>query len=148
MRPKYIRREKKGELLTRKKWNDVVDAVNRAQINLGQSTGLEGQVTPFGTILRVPTAGVVAYLAIANGNIPARSGSAAGIGTVHIVSTSPTYSGGALTAVALSTSSIDYKVYNPSSTTMASGNGIDSGQYCWIQQDQNGLWCVTPLECS
>jgi hypothetical protein len=83
-------------------------------------------------------------LAVANGSIPARSGSAAGIGSVYTVSGAPAYdSSNNLTGVTLSTGSVGISVYNPSSTTMSSGNGIDSGQYCWVQ---NGM--VIPLECA
>ena len=88
------------------------------------------------------------YLCVANGAIPARSGSAYGVGSVKIVQVQATFSAGNMTACAGTTSSVVVQVYNPSSNTMTSGNGIDSGQYCWAQQDASGFYCVTPLECS
>ena len=84
------------------------------------------------------------FLAVANGSIPPRSGSAAGIGSVYAVKTTPTLdTSGNITAVTLTTGTVPISVFNPSSTTMSSSNGIDSGQYCWVQ---NSL--VTPLECA
>ena len=88
------------------------------------------------------------YLAVANSNIPARSGSAAGVGSVKIVQVQATFSGGAMTACTLTTSTIVLPVYYASSNTMTSGNGIDSGMYCWAQQDGSGFYSVAPLECS
>src|SRR5208337_5655180 len=83
------------------------------------------------------------FLAVAQGAIPAQSGTTAGVGTVYAVSWTATYDGtGAFTSVMLTTGTIPVSVYNPSSTTMSSGNGIDSGQYCWVQ---GGL--VVPIEC-
>jgi hypothetical protein len=86
-------------------------------------------------------------LAVANGNIPARSGTAAGVGSVFIVTQQCTFSGGAMTGCTLATSSVAIPVYNPWSGTQTSGNGVDSGQYCWIQQDLSGFYCVFPGEC-
>ena len=93
-------------------------------------------------------ASVGGFLAVANGNIPKRSGSAAGVGSVFSVTSTPTYSGGSLTSVSLSTDSTAYDVVNGSSTAMTSGNGIDSGMYCWVEQGTDGLLYVTPLECA
>lgn len=87
-------------------------------------------------------------LAIANGNITARSSSTPGFGSVFLVDVALTYSGGAITGGTLTTTGVEIQVYNASSTTMTSGNGIDSGQYCWVQQDQGGFYSVAPLECS
>ena len=89
------------------------------------------------------------FLAVANGNIPKRSGTAAGVGSVYIVQIQATFSaGGVMASCTLTTSSIALAVLNPSSTAMTSGNGIDSGMYCWVQQDASGFYTVTPLECS
>ena len=88
------------------------------------------------------------FLCIANGNIPARSGSTAGVGSVYSVTTTPTYSGGSLTAASLSTDSTAYDVINASSNNMTDSHGIDSGQYCWAEYGTDGLLYVTPLECS
>lgn len=147
MRPKELVEAKSGDLITVRMWNALVRAIRRCDINVGQSTGLSIQQTHDGTILRIIPPDDT-KLAIANGNIPARAGADAGIGLVHIVYAAPTYSAGALTGVILSTGTPSIQVYNPSSAQMTSGNGIDSGQYCWIREYPTGLWVVWPLECS
>jgi len=81
------------------------------------------------------------YLAVANGNISARSGTTPGTGNVDVCWINP--SGPTITNIGPTIA-----VYNPSSSTMTSGQGIDSGQYCWIEQDPFGSWIVAPLECS
>lgn len=98
-----------------------------------------------------PLIGTVAYkeyLAVANGNIPARSGTSAGVGSVYLVTAQCSFSAGVMTACVLTTSTIVVPVYNPSASTMTSGYGIDAGQYCVIKQDMAGFYCVSPLECS
>ena len=85
---------------------------------------------------------------VANGNIPARSGSTFGVGSVKSITTTATYTTGALTGATGATDSTAYDVINVSSNTMTSGNGIDSGQYSWAEQGNDGLLYVTPLECS
>lgn len=147
MRPKTPKKVKPGEPITARAWNDLVDLVIRGDINVGQSSGLDFIENADGTALRVRKPADT-YLAVANGNIPARSDSAAGVGQAYLVYVTPTYSGGTLTAVALTTSTVSFKVYNPSSAKMTSGNGIDSGQYCMIREYPTGLWLVWPLECS
>lgn len=102
--------------------------------------------TPAGPLFFAPQS--IVRLAIANGNISARSGSAAGVGSVYLVSQQATFSDGAMTACTLTTSSVAIPVYNASSAKMTSGNGIDSGQYCLAIQDLSGFYCVWPLECS
>ena len=52
MRPKTIPLVKAGDVLTTSRWNDLVDAVNRAGLNLGDGCNLEAQFAPFGTALR------------------------------------------------------------------------------------------------
>ncbi len=98
-------------------------------------------------IFRTSSSGA-GFLAIANGDIPARSGSTLGVGSVFSVSVAPTYTTGTLTAAAASTDTDTFEVVNPSSSTMTSTNGIDSGQYCWVEQGSDGLYYVSPLECS
>lgn len=88
------------------------------------------------------------FLAIANGDIAARSGSTLGVGSVYSVSVAPTYTSGTLTAAAASTDATTYEVVNASSTTMTSTNGIDDGMYCWVEQGSDGLYYVSPLECA
>ena len=86
--------------------------------------------------------------AVANGNIAARSGSTLGVGSVYSVSVAVTFSGSDLSTATASTDSASYKVVYLSSKTMTSGNGIDSGMYCWVEPGVDGLLYVSPLECS
>lgn len=130
---------KEGDPISARAWNAMVDWLRRNTVRTGQSTFIEVNETPDGLILKArdrPNR----FLAVANGNITARSGSTAGSGSVYLVNVNA--------SSALSTSSISYTVYNPSSNTMTSGNGIDSGMYCWIEEYPSGQWCVAPLECS
>lgn len=80
------------------------------------------------------------FVGVANGNITKRSGTTPGTGTVTIKQ----YDGSVLVDAQVS----DLTVYNASSTGMTSGNGIDSGQYVWVQRDAFGTLWVSPLECS
>ena len=147
MRATIPKKAKPGDVLTARMWNDLIDLITRCDLNAGQGSGIELLETTSGKIIKAKDR-PNRYLAIANGNIPARSGSAAGIGSVTLVFATPTYTSGALTAVSLETSSINFDVYNSSSNTMTSGNGIDSGMYCWIEEYPSGLFSVAPLECS
>ncbi len=99
-------------------------------------------------VFRMATGSGAGFLAVANGDIPARSGSTLGVGSVFSVSVDPTYSGDTLTDAAASTDATDYDVVNASSTTMTSGHGIDDGMYCWVEQGADGLFYVAPLECA
>src|SRR5271166_5662129 len=143
----FPRRIKPGDPLSAQWGNDLIDWIKRSQINLGTGSGLELIETPLGTALKA-TGQSSRFLAVANGAIPARGGAAAGIGSVYLVMVDSTFTSGVLTAVHLTTDTVAYDVYNPSSNTMTSGNGVDSGQYCWIEEFPSGLWCVSPLECS
>jgi hypothetical protein len=80
------------------------------------------------------------YVGVANGDIPARSGTTVGEGIVTIKQFDGT------TIEDAQTNDIDVK--NPSDTTMTSGNGIDDGQYVKVWRDYFGDWIVEPMECS
>jgi hypothetical protein len=80
------------------------------------------------------------YVGVANGVITARSGTTAGSGTVTIKQ---------INGNSIQTAQItNLAVKNPSSTTMTSGDGIDSGQYVKVWKDAFGDWIVEPMECS
>ncbi len=57
MRPKLLKYVKEGDTLTVFRWNQLIDAVNRAGLNLGQNCGLAAQFTPQGVALRVTARG-------------------------------------------------------------------------------------------
>lgn len=112
--------------------------VQRQRLEAGQNSGIVLQENPHCTAIRVAFPSN-RYLAVADANIAARSGTAPGTGTATIQN----YDG-----TNLGSTGISVDVLNPSSTTMTSGNGIDSGMYCWIEQDPDGWWWIWPLECS
>jgi hypothetical protein len=92
-----------------------------------------------GAVLDVVAAAPLRFVGVAAAAIPARSGSTWGTGTVTRYAFDGTndYSTGQ-----------DFPVVNPSSSKMTSGNGIDAGQYCWVEEDSDGDLVVAPLECS
>lgn len=93
-----------------------------------------------GRILLSATPPVNAYLAVATSAFAARSGTTPGTGTVDLY----WYDGTNITATGNSLAN----VVNVSTTTMTSGNSIDSGMYCWVVRDAFGTWYVSPLECT
>ena len=147
MRPKTPKRWKKGDPITAQRLNEMLDLIMRLDITVPNGNFFQLQQSATGTVLSADLTGY-AFLAIANGSIPARSGTACGVGSVYKVLLTPSFTSGNLTGVTLTTSSIAIDVVNPSATTMSSTNGIDSGQYCWVQMDDSGLYMVTPLECA
>ena len=102
--------------------------------------GLASRVGPDGQV-QLAAVAKAAFVGVANGNITARSGSTAGTGSVTRYELDPI-------AGTYASTSINYDVFNPSASTMSSGNGINSGQYCWVEEDDDGNLLVTPLECS
>ena len=107
-------------------------AIVRGGAGVDVRQGARGQVQITGT-------SPLRFVGVANGNITARSGSTWGTGSVTRYGFDGTHD---------YTTSVNYDVVNPSSTKMGSGNGIDSGQYCWVEEDSDGHLVVMPLECS
>ncbi len=117
---KTLRRQQAGQPIIARTINAIADTAEWAS-RLRVSAPLNMKHSPAG-----PLIGITPYkglLAVANGNIPPRSGSAAGVGSVFIVTQECTFSAGAMTGCTLTTSTISLQVYNPSSTTMTSGHG-------------------------
>jgi len=140
-----LKRQKAGKRVSAGVINDIADVAEWTS-RMRVTAPLNIKYTPAGPVIGATP--YMAQLAVANGNITARSGSAAGVGSVYLVSVQATFSAGAMVTCTLTTSSIAVPVFNPSSSTMTSGHGIDSGMYCWVQQDLSGFYCVAPLECS
>ena len=132
-------RWKKGDVIKASDLNRLVEAIERGTITVSQDSGLEMQQARGGTSLRVVFP-VNRYVGVANGNITKRSGATPGSGSVTLYRYT--------VANGLTSLSLDIAVLNASSNAMTSGNGIDSGQYCWVEQDGDGWWWVSPLECS
>jgi hypothetical protein len=78
-------------------------------------------------------------IGVANGNITARSGTTVGSGTVRVWR---------LNGSTLFDNGVDYTVNNASAEMTTLGNGIDTGVYVWIMKDRDGIWWVSPLECT
>ena len=142
---KQLGRAAPGQLITASAFNEIMEVAEHST-RLRVAAPLAIKYMPGGALLSVTVQ--KGFLAVANGSIPARSGSSAGIGSVYAVGTTVAFSGGTMSSCTLTAGSTPYQVYNPSSTTMSSGQGINSGQYCWTMQDQNGMWMVVPLECA
>lgn len=129
---------KRGDPLSHATLNEIVRRLEpvapRGGAGLDVRMGRDGQV-------QVAALQPLRFVGVANGAISPRSGSTWGTGKVtryqldHVAGTD-------------SSTGQDYDVVNPSSTKMSSGNGIDSGQYCWVEEDSDGNLVVTPLECS
>lgn len=146
--PKLPKKVKPGDPITAQQWNELIDLILRSGVRAGQGSGLHALQTPQGVALAVMDRGNK-FLCVANGDIPARTSGDAGVGSVYLVSVEATYdSSGNLTAATLATWGDAIDVYNPSSMTMTSGNGIDDGMYCWIEEYPSGMFAVAPLECS
>ena len=130
---------KKGDPWTAKDAEAIVDELKQ----LGKVRGSKGIVArrSGGGLQIAAVAEATRYLAVANGAITKRSGTTPGTGSCDlklIVGSTPT----------ITDLGVTVPVLNPSITAMGSGNGIDSGQYCWVEKDTAGNWIVTPLECS
>jgi hypothetical protein len=152
MRPKTLKRWKKGDPITAQRLNEMLDSILRLDVSVPQGSPLRIQQSSTGTVLGIDLTGF-GFLAVANGAIPAGSGitggtGTAGVGSVYQIITTPSYTSGQLSGVSFTTGTIPITVYNPSSTKMGTGDGIKTSQLCWVQMDQSGLYMVTPLECA
>lgn len=100
----------------------------------------------WGSADAIPTLSIIGadnfYVAETTTAITARSGSTLGTGTVKLQQEDG--SGGLIDIPGANT--VD--VFNVSSATMTSGNGIDSGMKVWVRKDLYGNWWVMPTECS
>lgn len=127
-----------GDPISHETFNEIARALRPTQIRgsggVTVRAGHNGQVQIAGeTCLR--------FVGVANGAIPAATATIGQWGT------------GSVTRVAFDgtngySTGQDFDVVNPSPATMTSGNGIDSGQSCWVEEDSDGNLVVTPLECS
>lgn len=131
-------RWKAGDVIKAADLNRLVEAIERGTLTVSQDSGLEMQQGRGGTSLRVVFP-VNRFVGVASGNISTRSSGTPGSGSVTLYRYDTT---NGLTSLAINVS-----VLNASSTSMSSGNGIDSGKYCWIEQDGDGWWWVSPFDC-
>ena len=131
---------RKGDPLLARQLQAILDEMRRPSQILRAGAGLSARQGAHGQT-QITGEKRLGFFGVASGNISPRSGSTMGTGTVtrHQVN---------ITSGDDVATTINYPVWNPSSNTMASGNGINSGQYCWVQEDDDGNLIVTPLECS
>ena len=141
MNRKPLPKFRKGDVLKAADLVAICDVVARQRLTTGQNSGISLQETEQGTLIRVASRGD-RYLAIAHGDITARSGTVPGVGLATLQQCKRT-SAGPPPVYALSSLSVDYDVANFSSTT----GGIPDGTYCWIEQDPNGIWFATSVDC-
>jgi hypothetical protein len=118
--------------------NLILDALRRSMGGLQGGDGVESIRDGRGNT-RLAATKRLAFIGKANGAIAAPTGDTPTSGTV----TRYRFDG-----TSLVTLGIDYAVLNASTTKMGSGNGIDSGQRVWVQEDADGNLWVAPLECS
>ena len=123
-----------GDELTTKWLNWILAWVKRNTIELGVDSGLAMAQTENATILRLASRQSGQQLAITDGTITARTGTTPGTGTVFLVNYDSTD---------LITGTVDVDVFNFSSTT----GGIPDSIYCWIEQDPQGNWWITSVDC-
>lgn len=64
MRPRTLRFVRAGDTLTVKRWNELIDAVNRSGLSLGEDSGLDAQFTPQGITLRKATSKDIVRMAV------------------------------------------------------------------------------------
>ena len=125
-------RWKKGDVITAEKLNQLVEAIERATINVSQGMGIDVQQGLGGTALRVafPPFGFLMYT---SAGITARSSGIPGTGTATYQNYDPTND--------ITDTSISDTVLNWSATD------IGSGKYLWAMKDGDGfLWAVN-AEC-
>ena len=124
-----------GEEISARLVNAIIAALRQAIIQPDGSTGIRIIQTPAGTTLSVRQP--ARYLAVVqSGGITARSGSTPGTGSVELYLLNV---GG--NSIADSTQAIT--VFNFSSTS----GGIASGTYCWVEEDIDGNFWVTAVDC-
>jgi hypothetical protein len=129
---------RKGDVPRAADFMELRTAIMRQRVVAGQGSGIDVQEMPDCTMIRGrPT--VARLWGVANGTISPRSGATPGTGSMTVYQ----YNG-----TALASTGLNIDVINVSATTMSSGHGIDSGQYCAADLDPDGWWLVTPLECS
>lgn len=133
LRPTY----KKGDVLPASTINALIEATG---IEVRGGAGIQTRKTRRG----MQITGIqpnTSYLAVASTDFPVRSGTTPGSGSVDlqwIDDSGPTIASLGITVAA----------YCSSSKAQTSGNAIDSGQYCWAEQDPFGIWHTMPLECA
>ncbi len=141
MNRKPLPRFAKGDVLKAADLVILRDAIERQRLTTGQNSGISLQETEQGTVIRVAGRSD-RYLAKASGDITARSGTTPGVGKATLQRCKRT-SAGPPPVYAISSLSVDYDVINYSSAT----GGIPDEKYCWIEQDNDGLWWVVSAEC-
>jgi hypothetical protein len=123
-----------GDVLTAATLNDLYGRTVPPVVRATGATARSGR-----DAIDLAIAAPLRFVGVAKAAIPARSGSTWGTGTVT------RYAFGGTDDYATGQ---DFAVVNPSSSKMSSGNGIDPGQYCWVEEDSDGDLVVAPLECS
>jgi len=155
MRPKTPKKWKKGDAITAARLNEMLDLIMRLDITVPQGSPLQRQQSATGTTLSLDLTGY-GFLAVSNGTVGVASGMSGGspgatgtgtVGTFYPIQVTPVWSGNSLNSVSFVALSTPIIAYNASKTAQTSGS-ISSGQLCWLQMDNTGLYMATPLECA
>lgn len=128
---------RRGDVLTAETVNALVEATG---IDVRAGAGIQARRTRRG-VQMTAIAPNRAYLAKATSAFAVRSGTTPGSGTLDLYwidTAGPT----------IATLGISVTAYTVTSKAQTSGNAIDSGQYCWAEQDPFGVWNTMPLECT
>lgn len=128
---------KRGDVLTADTVNALIEA---SGIDVRGGAGIQTRRTRRG-VQMTAIAPNTSYLAKATSAFVVRSGTTPGSGTLDlqwIDDSGPTITSLGITVTA----------YTVTTVAQTSGNAIDSGQYCWAQQDPFGIWHTMPLECA
>ena len=129
-------RFKPGDVLTAKLVNDINAALRQAStIRVG--SGLSVRRGAGGPALAVIPPAAAVVVGTADDDIPPRSGTSCGTGSITIQE---------IDADGEITEGGSVDVVNPSSTEMSSGVGIAEGVYC-IAYRIGSVWVACPLEC-
>jgi hypothetical protein len=132
MTGKTIQEPRPGDPITASWAASLVRFIRRNAINPIASPGLDVTQTADGTTIRLRNT-PNRFVAKTSGGITARSGTTPGTGSVQVYD----FDGSALA----SDGSATVTVYS------FSGTAIDASKYCWIEQDPDGTWWITAVEC-
>jgi hypothetical protein len=128
---------RRGDVLTADVINALIEATG---IDIRGGAGVQARKTRRGVQLTAIQPNT-AYLAKATSNFAVRSSTTPGSGTLDLYwidTAGPT----------IATLGISVTAYTVTSKAQTSGNAINSGQYCWAEQDPFGVWHTMPLECT
>ncbi len=128
---------KAGDALSAGKLMELRNRIQRMRLTTGQNSGIVLTESITGTAIRVQFPATHYVGVVASGDITARVGNTPGIGSVDL----QTYS---LTSNEFVATGISVDVLNFSANPPG---GILGGQFCFVEQDVDGNYWITSVEC-